>query len=336
MNNFKLLDDDQRKIVTSDDNNILVIAGAGSGKTFCITERIRYLILQGVDPAKIVAITFTNMAADEMKDRLGNIEHLFIGTIHSYANYLLQKNQIGADSWFNKPNQFDKLLELGIEKANTSEAQYVLVDEFQDVGALEYDFIMGLNAISYFFVGDDYQALYKFKGANIKYFFDLIHNPEYNKYYLKNNYRCGANIILKANKEIDKIRKKVPKDTVIKAPYNGIVESKSLLHAINEVKQSKDFKNWFILTRTNKEAETIGDFLMENWIPYVTFKKSENTLDGMQILLDSDAVKLLTIHSAKGLEADNVIITGLRYWNDDELRVNYVAMTRAKERLIIC
>ena len=59
------LSDIQKEIVMSDKKNIIVVAGAGSGKTRVLTERIKYLVKERkVDPSNIVSITFTNMAAD--------------------------------------------------------------------------------------------------------------------------------------------------------------------------------------------------------------------------------------------------------------------------------
>lgn len=87
------LDEDQMKIVNSTAKNIVVVAGAGSGKTTVLTARIRHLIEdEGVIPEDIIAITFTNAAADEMRERLSDIKDvdtMFIGTIHSFANTLL-------------------------------------------------------------------------------------------------------------------------------------------------------------------------------------------------------------------------------------------------------
>ena len=67
------LDKVQKEIVDSNESKILVIAGSGSGKTRVLTERIKRLINDGVPSENIVAITFTNFAADEMKERLGSI-----------------------------------------------------------------------------------------------------------------------------------------------------------------------------------------------------------------------------------------------------------------------
>ena len=87
------LDQQQDLAVHARDNNVLVVAGAGSGKTRVLTERIKFLLEEGVPPCNIVAITFTNMAAEEMKERLYDVEGIgdaFIGTIHSFANRVMK------------------------------------------------------------------------------------------------------------------------------------------------------------------------------------------------------------------------------------------------------
>src|SRR6202012_2997261 len=83
------LNDRQREAVLHKDGPIMIVAGAGSGKTKVLTTRIAHLLAQGVDAWNILALTFTNKAAKEMKERvekiLGNNEarNLYIGTFHS-------------------------------------------------------------------------------------------------------------------------------------------------------------------------------------------------------------------------------------------------------------
>ncbi|MBM3893443.1 ATP-dependent DNA helicase PcrA [Candidatus Dependentiae bacterium] len=90
------LNENQRTAVLHDRESLLIIAGAGSGKTRVITTRIAHLIANnGVEPSQIVALTFTNKAAGEMKERLvhllGGVHRLpFIGTFHSYCLQLLK------------------------------------------------------------------------------------------------------------------------------------------------------------------------------------------------------------------------------------------------------
>ena len=86
------LDTNQEQIVNSTAKNIIVSAGAGSGKTRVLTERVKHLIDIGVSPENIVCITFTNKAADEMRSRLEDVPCIgdaFIGTIHAFANRIL-------------------------------------------------------------------------------------------------------------------------------------------------------------------------------------------------------------------------------------------------------
>ena len=84
------LDNTQKEIVNSTESKILVVAGSGSGKTRVLTERVKHLLSNGINPKGIVAITFTNAAADEMRERLGKeADDVYIGTIHGYANRLL-------------------------------------------------------------------------------------------------------------------------------------------------------------------------------------------------------------------------------------------------------
>ena len=89
------LDNTQEAIVNSNASKIIVNAGAGSGKTRVLIERIVRLLNDGIEPTSIVAITFTNMAADEMKKRISeyvDCTGMFIGTIHSFANTILKSS----------------------------------------------------------------------------------------------------------------------------------------------------------------------------------------------------------------------------------------------------
>src|SRR6056297_3290696 len=90
------LNDAQRAPVLHKDGPLMVIAGAGSGKTRVLTYRIAYLMSQGVDAFNILALTFTNKAAREMKGRIADIvgdseaKNLWMGTFHSVFAKILR------------------------------------------------------------------------------------------------------------------------------------------------------------------------------------------------------------------------------------------------------
>lgn len=241
-----MLDKCQQEIVDSKEPNIIVSAGAGSGKTRVLTERVKKLLLDGVEPCNIVVITFTNMAAEELKERLVDVPGIgdaFIGTIHSFANRIFKNSgedykiyteeiqdqfftvlinlyakSLTLDKYFiwkdatkkidlgildeselqalllpselyeinvflgiieneqyketiktlcKKHNviTFDELLRKTTEyfKEIGGKVEYLFVDEYQDIGPLEKNFFISLNADNYFYVGDPRQAIYAFK-----------------------------------------------------------------------------------------------------------------------------------------------------------------------------
>ena len=102
------LNEAQRAAVEYIDGPSLVIAGAGSGKTRVLTYKIAYLLSQGMKPWSIMALTFTNKAAREMKERIGKLvgndlaQHLYMGTFHSIFSRILraEAEHIGFNNKF--------------------------------------------------------------------------------------------------------------------------------------------------------------------------------------------------------------------------------------------
>jgi len=97
---LEVLNREQREAVESIDGPILILAGAGSGKTRALTYKIAYLISKGIDPFNILALTFTNKAANEMKERvsliLGSAEarNVWLGTFHAIFARILRREGV--------------------------------------------------------------------------------------------------------------------------------------------------------------------------------------------------------------------------------------------------
>lgn len=128
------LNDSQREAVEYIDGPQLVIAGAGSGKTRVLTYKIAYLLTQGYKPWNILALTFTNKAAREMKERIGALvgaetaRYLHMGTFHSIFSRILrvEASSIGYESNFTIYDESDSrsLLKAIIKEMNLDDKTY--------------------------------------------------------------------------------------------------------------------------------------------------------------------------------------------------------------------
>lgn len=410
-----MLDKYQQEIVDSNEPRIIVEAGAGSGKTFTLTERVKRLLLDGIEPSNMVIITFTRMAAEELKERLVDVPGIgdcFVGTIHAFANKIFKNSNenyklyteeiqdqfftvlinlyaksLTLDKYFiwkdakrkidlgildeNElqnlllPSElyeisvfmgqikneeyketipslckrhnvitFDELLKKTTEyfKEIGGKVEHLFVDEYQDIGPLEKNFFISLNADNYFYVRRSPSGnLPASNGGNVGYFNKLIKNKKWRTYYLNNNYRCGSKIIDIANRIIAQADDIISTSVICMSGKEGSVIIDSKYKIDQYLKELDNYKDWFILVRTNKDLVKIESKLIELNIPYTSFRKGELTLDEMRKCMAEDKVKLLTIHTSKGLESPNVLMWGnfpirekpyMR--NNDEIKVRYV------------
>ncbi len=136
---FDRLNPEQEKAVRCIEGPVLVFAGAGTGKTRVITHRIAHMIDRGLNPCCIAAMTFTNKAANEMRERLfslvrpGDAKRVFIGTFHSYCARLLRK-EIGLLGWTADFTIADESDQISILKQAVAELGFK--DEIQPNGCL--------------------------------------------------------------------------------------------------------------------------------------------------------------------------------------------------------
>jgi DNA polymerase III epsilon subunit family exonuclease len=219
----------QRRAIEAPLGPVLVVAGPGAGKTYCLIARIERLIANGIDPHRICAVTFTNRAAEEIAVRLGErAEQITRGTIHAfclaslrefaaeaglkrgfgvadepYQKVILSRLNVPLDrrgqlltlfsrhrfqgyrltdgdarlfreyvSWLRARTMvdFDELITKAEPLAGriADRWDYLLVDEFQDVNAVQYDLLKRLAEPhgNFFAVGDDEQSIFAWTGAD--------------------------------------------------------------------------------------------------------------------------------------------------------------------------
>ncbi len=386
------LNEEQKKVVYSNERFLFLLASAGSGKTRVIVERIKHLVSKGVDPKKILAITFTKKASLEMQERIENKE-VNIHTFHQFcfkrlkedfkitfemfettespfkkeellaiANYKNSLFKLVKPKTYdkyqdylsaNKLKDFDDLLLDFIQQikiANRYKFDYIFIDEFQDTNILQYELLEKITGeeTSVLAVGDPDQSIYSFRGSDSELISKFIINFKAKLHTLSINYRSVKNITTLANSLIKRNNRLFKKELIPcvfeeLTPYHFKFknEKKEIFFLINFVKTLKKsgvkeseiailFRNNFRVNNLKKEL------LLQDVHHQISTPNKTRSQNGIQ---------LMTIHKAKGLEFDCVIIVGLEKGLlpstrkndvaslDEERRLMFVAMTRAKKYL---
>ena len=327
---------EQLVAIESDSKNIVVVAGPGSGKTATITGRINFLLdKKNIPPEDIYALTYTNSAAQELLKRI-NKDGVFVGTIHSLANKILLKNEVDTGRAIENED-FDSFFTMITKQGiKIPRIPFLLVDEFQDITEKEYRFIFEiLKPESFFIVGDSRQSIYSFRGSNYQLFEKLITDGQNQVYELNINYRNPKAIMKFANKFIAGMEDIWMTEVECESFVLGTIEKHEFsgYNILQCLKSDLEYNNWFILCRTNRQVDLVMEILEDKGIPCETFKKGNKRYEDLTNSLKNNTVKVLTIHSAKGLEAKNVIVIGANSFSPEEKRLSFVAATRAKEHL---
>ncbi|MGM5483972.1 MAG: UvrD-helicase domain-containing protein [Nanobdellota archaeon] len=230
--------------------------------------------------------------------------------------------------------------------------EHVLVDEFQDINEIQYELVNALEPNNLFCVGDPRQSIYGWRGSKIKF----IQNYHEDKIiYLTKNYRSSEDIVDIGNKVIKPMN--LP-DLISENDIKGIVDFKKFNNIEEEAFNiSKCIKSEFInsdksiyvIARTNKVLELVSEYLSRLNVLH-KIQDDNRQEEG------EDFIHLMTAHASKGTEADIVFAVGCsagmypcrkpehkimeyikEYYdkNEEERRLLYVTLTRAKEKLVI-
>lgn len=314
-----------------DRGHLLILAGAGSGKTAVLVHRIQFLIQQGVK--RIWCMTFTRQAALEMRERFGALmkDQEFGGSTVELKTFHIFARDILTESGTSIPEELDQWIPEATQQLKgqneTSSIgapsfellsiipEVLLVDEFQDINPEQLAFCQALNPKHLFAVGDDDQAIYGFRGSTVEailsleQYFQPLHTL-----YLTYNYRSHQQILDLANRLF---------------PYKmthrkSLVSGKKLTHPLDisteapqwrKFKQSQECNLWII--KRLKYYQNAG-------VPYSEIallvrlnqlvQYYEELLEDYQIPsshLYHTGVKVMSIHASKGLQFRVVFLCDL-------------------------
>lgn len=377
------LNKEQQQAIESQDRFIFLLAGAGSGKTRTVIEKIKSLLKKEVKPKDILAITFTKKAAEEMRKRLNN-DKVNINTFHGFCYEKLEEKgyQVSIIDPFDCPFSKYEILEISNYKNSLSKKKspasyykyekhlqnigkidfddllimflkynkkldlnykYIFIDEFQDTNELQYKILQKLiHKNSYVFaVGDPDQSIYRFRGANYKIIDRYIKDYNAKVFNLTYNYRSKPEIINRSNHLISKNRNRIKKSLIPKSKEKGLVkelnhltykkEAEDIILKINEfLKQGIPLDEIAILYRNHNRSLILKRKFLEHYLS-----------------INNPNINFMSCHEAKGLEFEIVFIIGLEAGLfpsneenriselEEERRLMFVAMTRAKSKLYL-
>jgi superfamily I DNA/RNA helicase len=352
--------------------SMLIVAGAGSGKTTSMISRIKHLVDSGIPENSIVLTTFTRNAAQDIRDKLyeimGYIPEIQVGTFDSIAKFHVMANDLDSDDITEVHEYAPRFLKLITDNPKIiQKVKYLFVDEVQDINQVQHRIMNAFHKNGSFIVGigDDSQNIYEFRGSNIEYIlrFSKTFAP-CKTHMLTTNFRSTDTIVTFANKIIEKNKNKIPK-TMIADPNrsdggdpivihgfkNGEVQYRYVLDKIKDVIETRPSESICVMCWINKPLVEFQNILTENAISNVYIRDVENSRD------TANCVILNTIHKSKGLEWDHVFLISMTDENNKNIfkyakknnlnndaidkqieanrRLFYVAITRAKKTLHI-
>ncbi len=399
------LDNSQMAAVTSDANNIILRAPAGSGKTLSLINAIANYRYDNLND-RICAITYTRAARAEMEKRLGDkgVHDVEVTTIHVWARNLLDyyaikygfkvrimqetqiktvleeivqehlkhskvksvnigilysfitgnKNMDVSDGYkrtlvtlenkyikykrdnflydftdyplylFNVLNTFDEVI-TGIDA--------LFVDEYQDVDETQFEIFKKVQAKKKFYVGDPWQSIFQFRGADGMVFSKL---EDFSPYQLVYNYRSYQQIIDYASTVYKELYRSAAEENTTYITSVTHKEDSSIncargdggvITIINPFGRSVQFKDG---TESRVDIITaFKQFMMSR--PQILCRTNKQ----VKYINDLGYFECSTIHQAKGLEYDNVLVIDTTINCMEDLNIAYVALTRAKDNLFV-
>ncbi|MEI9918967.1 MAG: ATP-dependent helicase [Bacteroidota bacterium] len=312
------------------------------------------MVIRITDMIKVESLDLSviaNNAAHDQHERIRDFYKLALPLIVKYQEYCINKSYLDFNDMISRTISLFKNYEDILDKFR-SKYSYILVDEFQDVNNLQVELIRMLltSQTQLFCVGDDWQSIYGFRGSNVSYIIEFgKHFENASVIKLNLNYRSTESIVGASNEVIKKNKYRVDKE--IKASKRS--EHKIVVYAGNDEEDNLAFC-------TERVRELMGEGVVPDDILFLYRRTNMYTPYYFRFRNENLKVQGKTIHAAKGLEAKVVFIVGLTdgyggfpdVWLEDrifqvikkanhdllleeERRLFYVAITRAKEKLFL-
>ena len=340
---LKLYNIFNRKIIKYDENKYIKFIN--SKKSDSIFSCIKSIIM---------TIESENININSLKSNKYNKNEILLLYITKIISNIYNKEKRD-----NNLIDFDDMIKEATINLNSSfvkcNYKYILVDEYQDISKIRLDFLKALINTSGAIltaVGDDFQSIYGFSGSNIKLFYSFKNDFNNTKiFYIRKTYRCPRNIINLSGTFIMKNKNQMKKELISNINNEGKIKfihtfkpQKMFMKIIN--KFIIDNKTTFILSRNNFDINKYTNNKIKFENSYLIYKG-----------ITYKNIRFLTIHKAKGLEADNVMIINMtkgpnglpslkknniiekikNYEENikyaEERRLLYVAMTRSRRNL---
>jgi superfamily I DNA/RNA helicase len=318
-----------------------------------IKDLIR-MVMRITDMIKVESFDVSEIqkkAEQDQHERVRDFYKLALPIVKRYKEYCINKSYLDFNDMISRTISLFKNHQDILEKFR-SKYRYILVDEFQDVNNLQVELIKMLltDDTQLFCVGDDWQSIYGFRGSNVSYIIEFEkHFANSSIIKLDLNYRSTENIVEASNEVIKRNKFKVEKE--IHASKKS--EHKIVVYAGNEDEENLDFC-------TQRVRELLGEGLTPDDILFLYRRSNMYKPYYFRFKNENIKVQAKTIHAAKGLEAKVVFIIGLTegyggfpdIWLEDrifqvikkanhdqlleeERRLFYVAITRAKDKLFL-
>lgn len=313
-----------------------------------------YQVLRAVDMVKVENHAFDylhDLARKDQHERVRLFYDIAEPLYNGYCKYCINKSYIDFNDMIIKALDIFKNQE-DVARTLKERFKYILVDEFQDVNSLQVDLLkeMLTDDTSLFCVGDDWQSIYGFRGSEVEYIVNFQkHFPGAKVVKLDYNYRSNDQIVAASNEVIKNNRFKLDKE--IRSVKK--TSTKITVFDYNTVKEGAEFVAQEV-KKLVKDGVTPDDILL--------LYRRTRMLQEYSDILNAERLYIMqkTIHASKGLEAKAVFIIGLYdghggfpdIWLNDrifqvikktqmdllleeERRLFYVALTRAKDNLYL-